>query len=154
MKLLFLFLLLISFSFIGAKKLKPVRIHKPKKLLKSLGNSKAPHNHVHHAGIQHSRPHHSKHKAHRLIQPTTPQPLYSPPFVGADSGQIPTVDQVVLIMDWLTKVISTVDVFLRLQATYPDGSIEQRQMVKNVYPPLRILLAADYTSEYKNKGLK
>lgn len=147
MKFLFLFLFVFLISFIENKKLKPVRVHKVKKIGKSNG-------HVHHAGIQHNHPHRAKHTAYKLIQPTVPYPLYSPPFVGVDNGQIPTVDQVALIMDWLNKIISTIDVFMRLQATYPDGSVEQAQMIKNVYPPLRILLAADYANEYKKNKTK
>lgn len=149
---------------IKIKKPKPVKLHKPKpvKLHKpkpvhvhkaKLHKAHHGHKHVHHAGVHHSRPHHSKHKARKLIQPTTPLPLYSPSFIGVDNGQIPTVDQAALILDWLTKITSTIDVFLRLQATYPEGSQEQRQMVKNVYPPLKILLAANYAHEYKTGQL-
>ena len=136
---------------IHVKKIKPVHVHKLKggQIVSKIFKGNTHYKHVHHAGIHHSRPHHSKHKAHKLIQPTTPLPLYSPPFIGVDNGQIPTIEQVALIVDWLTKVTSTIDVFLRLQATYPDGSQEQKQMVKNVYPPLRVLLAANYAHEYK-----
>lgn len=105
--------------------------------------------HVHYGGIQYTLTHHSKYQTQKLIQPTAPLPLYSPPFVGVDNGQIPTIDQVALIIDWLNKITSTIDVFLRLQATYPDGSKEQKQMIKNVYPPLKVLLAANYAYEYK-----
>lgn len=179
--LLLIFILLFSLIIIEIeskkhgikiKKPKHVKVHKPKPLhvhkVKHGHSHKAKHahvhkaklhkahhghKHVHHAGVHHSRPHHSKHKARKLVQPTTPLPLYSPPFIGTDNGQIPTVDQVALILDWLTKITSTIDVFLRLQATYPEGSQEQRQMVKNVFPPLKVLLAANYAHEYKTGQL-
>lgn len=138
-----LFILLFSFLIEGKKR----RHHKTKAHHHHKGA--AHHKHVHHAGIHHARAHHSKHKSQKLIQPANPLPLYSPPFIGVDNGQIPTIDQVALIVDWLNKVTSTIDVFLRLQATYPDGSEEQKQMIKNVYPPLKVLLAANYANDYK-----
>ena len=150
---LFIFLfLIISTTFVEGKK-RGIHIRKIKSPKHKIKHPRSHHHHVHHAGIHHNRPHHSKHKAHKLVQPTIPLPLYSPPFVGVDNGQIPTVEQVSMILDWLKKVTSTIDVFLRLQATYPDGSDEQRQMIKNVYPPLKVLLAANYAHEYKTGQL-
>ena len=104
---------------------------------------------IHHTGIQHSQPQIIKPIPPPLIQSSTPSALYSPPFDGGlETGQIPTDEQVVLILDWLSKVGSTIDVFLRLQGTYPDESKEQRHLVKNVYPPLRVLLEAQHAHEF------
>ena len=134
---LFIFLfLIISTTFVEGKK-RGIHIRKIKSPKHKIKHPRSHHHHVHHAGIH----------------PTIPLPLYSPPFVGVDNGQIPTVEQVSMILDWLKKVTSTIDVFLRLQATYPDGSDEQRQMIKNVYPPLKVLLAANYAHEYKTGQL-
>ena len=123
-------------------KLKPLKIHhlKPIKMQ------------IHHKGIHHAAAHHRKHFSGKVIQATEPVPLYSPPFNGTDTGQIPLDSQVVLIADWLSKVGATIDVFLRLQSTFPDGSLEQRRMIKNVYPPLRILLEAQHLDDFKNNN--
>jgi hypothetical protein len=109
--------------------------------------------HQHHAGIHHEKPHYVKHTTPGVVQSTKPVPLYSPPFVGLQDGQIPTDAQVDLIVDWLSKIGATIDVFLRLQGTFPDGSKEQRQLVKNVYPPLRVLLEAQYAYQFKTNAM-
>ena len=106
------------------------------------------HKHVHHKGIQHKKPKTIKPMPPPLIHSTIPAALYSPPFEGIDTGQIPHDDQVILILDYLSKIGSTIDVFLRLQGTYPDGSKEQRHLIKNVYPPLRVLLEAQHSHEF------
>lgn len=106
------------------------------------------HKHVHHKGIHHDKPKTVKPMPPPLIHSATPAVRYSPPFTGIDNGQIPHGNQVDLILDYLTKIESTIDVFLRLQGTYPDGSQEQRLVVKNVYPPLRVLLEAQHTHDY------
>lgn len=152
---LFLFFLLLLFVLLltDAKKhgIKKIKVHKPKikthKPKIKIHKPKIKKSHVHHAGLHHHTKHHKKH-SHKVIQSTTPVPLYSPPFNGTDNAQIPIDSQVVLILDWLSKVGATVDVFLRLKDTHPDGSTEQRQLIKNVYPPLRILLEAHYAHEH------
>lgn len=70
--------------------------------------------------------------------------------MGLENGQIPTDSQVDLIIDWLTKIGSTIDVFMRLQGTYPEGSRQQQHVIKNVYPPLRVLLESQYFYEFHN----
>lgn len=134
---------------IEAKKHGGIKVHKIKKPKLKVSKIKVhpKKQHVHHPGLHHHTKHHKKH-SHKVIQSTTPVPLYSPPFNGTDTGQIPTDSQVDLILDWLSKVGATIDVFLRLKDTHPDGSTEQRQLIKNVYPPLRILLEAHYAHEH------
>lgn len=144
-KLIILLIAILSLSYsVEGKKKRGIKFHK------AHPHHHAHKAHIHHVGAHHHSKHHRKHTAPPLIQSTTPVPLYSPPFVGIENGQIPTDSQVALIMDWLAKVGSTVDVFLRLQGTYPEGSQEQRQLVKNVYPPLRVLLESQYSYEFKN----
>ena len=117
-------------------------------LKKGGGRGGGGHKHVHHKGIQHKKPKTIKPMPPPLIHSTIPAALYSPPFEGIDTGQIPHDDQVVLILDYLSKIGSTIDVFLRLRGTYPDGSKEQRHLIKNVYPPLRVLLEAQHSHEF------
>lgn len=167
--ILFIFLLLLIslLSVVEAKhKSKGVKMPKIKKSHKShkahkahkshkahKGHKKAQkksHKHVHHAGIQHSTPQIVKPMPPPLIQSSIPAALYSPPFEGLETGQIPNDDQVALILDWLSKIGSTIDVYLRLQGTYPDGSKDQRNLVKNVYPPLRVLLEAQHSYDFKS----
>lgn len=128
--------------------------HKHKKAHEKVAKPhkhKHKHIHVHHKGIHHDVPKTVKPMPPPLIHSTTPAVRYSPPFVGIDNGQIPHDNQVDLIIDYLAKIESTIDVFLRLQDTYPDGSHEQRLVVKNLYPPLRVLLEAQHTQEYSIK---
>jgi hypothetical protein len=155
---IFLFIILVLDLMVEAKKLrKSPKKHGKKvnlKMKKGKGKGKVGkvkvanikggkgHKHVHHKGIQHKKPETIKPMPRPLIHSTTPAALYSPPFVGIDNGQIPHDNQVDLILDYLSKIESTIDVFLRLQGTYPDGSDEQRLVVKNIYPPLRVLLEA------------
>lgn len=136
----------------GHKGHKSGKAHKSHKIKMHKGHKKAhkkSHKHVHHAGIQHSTPQTVKPMPPPLIQSSIPAALYSPPFEGLETGQIPNDDQVVLILDWLSKIGSTIDVYLRLQGTYPDGSKDQRNLVKNVYPPLRVLLEAQHSHDFK-----
>lgn len=108
--------------------------------------------HIHHfGGLQFQTKHHSQYiPPPAVIQSTDPVPQFSPPFTGTDTASIPTDSQVDLIVDWLSKVGFTIDIFLRMQLTYPEGSVEQRNLIKNVYPPLRVLLEAQYAHEFKN----
>lgn len=132
----------------GHKGNKKLHSHKGHKKSHKKSNKKS-HKHVHHAGIQHGTPQTIKPMPPPLIQSSIPAAIYSPPFEGLETGQIPNDDQVVLILDWLSKIGSTIDVYLRLQETYPDGSKDQRNLVKNVYPPLRVLLEAQHTHDFK-----
>lgn len=159
MKVLLFFLIIVLFlSVLDARKhkgIKKIKVHKIKthKIKAPKIHLKHTHaHHVHHAGLHHHTKHHKKPNGPKVIQSTTPVPLYSPPFIGTDTGQIPTDSQVDLIIDWLSKVGATIDVFLRLKDTFPDESTEQRQMIKNVYPPLRILLEAQNAHEFREQA--
>ena len=118
------------------------------KLPKQLDQS-----HIHHfGGLHFQAKHHSQYTAppQTSIQSADPDPQFSPPFTGTNTASIPTDSQVDLIVDWLSKVGFTIDIFLRMQLMYPEGSVEQRNLIKNVYPPLRVLLEAQYAHEFKN----
>lgn len=88
-----------------------------------------------------------------LLQSTTPIPLFSPSFNGTDTALIPTDDQVNLIIDWLSKIKTTIDVFFRMKSVYSKNTEDERSIVKNTFPPLRVLLEAQYIYNLqKNRG--
>lgn len=132
----------------GGRLKKGGRGHLKKGKSRKKGGGGGGHKHVHHKGIQHNKPKTIKPMSPPLIHSTIPAAIYSPPFEGIETGQIPHDDQVALILDHLSKIGSTIDVFLRLTGTYPDGSKEQGHLIKNVYPPLRVLLEAQHSHEF------
>ena len=75
-------------------------------------------------------------------------PLFSPGFNGTDTGQVPADFQVQLIEEWLKRIKIVCDVFLSMAQVHSDPE-EQRQVIRNIYPPVRILLEANYAHSVK-----
>ena len=128
-------------------KAKHAHVHKAK-----LHKAHHGHKHVHHAGVHHSRPHHSKHKARKLVQPTTPFP--STPLHR--HRQRPNPHRRSSRPHPRLAHQNHFDYRRVFEAAgYLSGRVleEQRQMVKNVFPPLKVLLAANYAHEYKTGQL-
>lgn len=133
--LLFCFVLLIEakkkklrIKKIKTKKPKPIKV-KPIKI-KPI-HSKAP-------KIKTGKKHKKKQKINQAIVP-----MFSPGFNGTDTGQVPADFQVQLIEDWLKRIRTVCDFFLNMVQVQEDIE-DQRQVIRSIFPPVRVLLEADY----------
>lgn len=119
-------------------KIKPVKI-KPVKI-KPVKIPKAHKIHAVHVGRKHHKHHkHHKHNIHQAIVP-----MFSPAFNGTDTSQVPADFQVELIQDWLKRIKIVCDVFLSMVEVQSSDPEQQRHLIRNLYPPIRVLLEADY----------
>ncbi len=139
-------LLLLFFCFIllvEARKKRGIRIKKPKPIrIKPIKIKpiKMPKIHAVHIGKKHH--HKKKHdNSNQVMQAIVP--LFSPPFNGTDTGQVPADSQVDLIEDWLKRIKIVCDTFLGMVQVHSDIE-DQRKIIHNIYPPIRVILEADY----------
>lgn len=117
-------------------KVKPIKLPKAKPIKIKLPKIKLPKIHLHKKQRHHA--------ADGLSQSKTPVPLFSPNFTGIDTGQLPMDAQVDLIVDWLTRIKVTLDVFLRMMEMKEDDEEAQRVLIRDLYPPVHPLLEAQY----------
>lgn len=117
------------------KKLKRVHIKKAKPL--KMHKLKVHKIHPIHLGRRHKHHHHDT-----IVQAYNPH--FSPNFTATDSGIVPADPQVDLIVDWLKRIKTVCDVFLSMVNVHPEGSEEQRKIIRDLFPPIRVLLEADY----------
>jgi hypothetical protein len=133
------YLLLFFFCFIllveAKKKMRKIKIKKPKPIkIKKPRPIKAHKIHAVHVGKKHRR----HKKVHQVMVPR-----FSPGFNGTDTGQVPADSQVELIEDWLKRIKIVCDVFLSMVEVHADDD-ERRNLIRNLFPPVRVLLEADY----------
>ena len=75
---------------------------------------------------------------------------YSPPFLGPDTGILPSDYQLAIITSYLNNIKTTMDVFLRMIAIKDGDDEAQCDILKNIYPPMRVLLEAEYAHSLLN----
>lgn len=120
---------------VHVKKPKPVHIKKAKPI--KMHKLKVHKIHPIRIGKRHKHHHHNT-----IVQAYNPH--FSPNFTATDSGIVPADPQVDLIVDWLKRIKTVCDVFLSMVDVHPEGSEERRKIIRSLFPPIRVLLEADY----------